>query len=89
MLRNATVVDENEIPKDVVSIGSCVKVKDYDFDEEIDFYIVGSAEVDPYENKISDESPVGHALMGKKSGEVIEVTTPGGLSKYEILEIKR
>ena len=89
MLRNATVVDENEIPKDVVSIGSCVKVKDYDFDEEIDFYIVGSAEVDPYENKISEESPVGHARIGRKSGEVIDVTTPGGLSKYEILEIKR
>lgn len=89
MLRNATVVDENEVPKDTVSIGSSVKVKDYEFDEEIEFYIVGSAEVDPYENKISDESPVGHALMGKKTGDIVDVVTPGGVCKYEILEIKR
>lgn len=89
MLRNAEVVDESEVPHDVVNIGSIVKVKDYDFDEEIDFYIVGSAEVDPYNNKISDESPVGHALMGKKAGDIVEVNTPGGICKYEILDIRR
>ncbi|MEG1870542.1 MAG: transcription elongation factor GreA [Peptostreptococcaceae bacterium] len=89
MLRNASVVDENEIPKDVASIGTSVKVKDYVFDEVIEFYLVGSAEVDPYENKISDESPVGKALMGKKTGDIVEVSTPDGINKYEILEVKR
>lgn len=89
MLRNASVIDENEIEKDVVSIGSIVKVKDYVFDEEVEFYIVGSAEVDPIENKISNESPVGRALEGKKAGSIIEVTVPDGIAKYEVLEVRR
>ncbi len=89
MLRNASVVDESEIPKDMVSIGTSVKVFDYEFDEEIEFYLVGSAEVDPYENKISDESPVGNALMGKRTGDIIEVSTPDGINKYKVLEINR
>ncbi|AYF53808.1 transcription elongation factor GreA [Clostridium botulinum C] len=88
MLRNANVVDESEIPKDVVSVGSIVKVKDYDFDEEIDFHIVGSAEADPMENKISNESPVGSALIGKKVGDIVDVPVPDGISKFEILEIR-
>ncbi|KEI00745.1 transcription elongation factor GreA [Clostridium botulinum] len=88
MLRNANVVDENEIPKDVVSVGAIVKVKDYDFDEEIDFHIVGSAEADPMENKISNESPVGSALIGKKVGDIVNVPVPDGISKFEILEIR-
>ena len=89
MLRNASVIDENEIEKDVVSIGSLVKVKDYVFNEEVQFYIVGSAEADPMENKISNESPVGSALVGKKAGAIIEVTVPDGVGKYEVLEVKR
>ena len=89
MLRNASVIDENEIEKDVVSIGSIVKVKDYVFNEEVEFYIVGSAEADPMDNKISDESPVGRALVGKKAGAIIEVMVPDGLGKYEVLEVKR
>ncbi len=89
MLRNASVIDENDIEKDVVSIGSIVKVMDYVFNEEVEFYIVGSAEADPMENKISDESPVGSALIGKKAGAVIEVTVPDGIGKYEVLEVKR
>ncbi|MFT5875387.1 MAG: transcription elongation factor GreA [Clostridium sp.] len=89
MLRNASVIDENEIEKDVVSIGAIVKVKDYVFDEEVEFYIVGSAEADPMENKISYESPVGSALIGKKAGEIIEVTVPDGVGKYEVLEVRR
>lgn len=89
MLRSASVIDENDIDKDVVSIGSIVRVKDYVFDEEVEFYIVGSAEADPMENKISDESPVGRSLFGKKSGDVIEVTVPDGVGKYEVLEVKR
>ncbi|HEY8888705.1 MAG TPA: transcription elongation factor GreA [Clostridium sp.] len=89
MLRNASVVDENDIVKDVVSIGTIVKVKDYEFDEEIEFYIVGSAEADPMVNKISNESPVGRALVGKKVGAIMEVTVPNGVSKYEVLEVRR
>ena len=89
MLRNASVIDENEIDKDVVSVGSIVKVKDNVFDEQVEFYIVGSAEADPMENKISNESPVGSALVGKKAGASIEVVVPDGIAKYEILEVRR
>lgn len=89
MLKNAEVVDENDISTDVVSIGSKVKVKDYEFDEEVDYTIVGSAEADPMEFKISNESPVGRGLMGKKVGDVVEVTVPGGVNKFEVLEIRR
>ncbi|AKN33017.1 transcription elongation factor GreA [Clostridium carboxidivorans P7] len=89
MLKNATIVDESEIPLDVVSVGSIVKVKDYDFDEEVEYNIVGSAEADPMNNKISNESPVGRGLVGKKIGDIIEVQVPDGVSKYEILGIRR
>ncbi len=89
MLKNASIVDENEVPKDVVSVGSIVKVKDYEFDEEVEYIIVGSAEADPMNNKISNESPVGNGLIGKKVGDIIEVTVPDGVSKYEILEVNR
>lgn len=89
MLKNASIVDENEVPKDVVSVGSIVKVKDYEFDEEVEYIIVGSAEADPMNNKISNESPVGNGLIGKKVGDIIEVTVPDGVSKYEILKVNR
>ena len=89
MLKNAVVVDESEIPKDKVSVGSIVKVMDYEFDEEVEYTIVGSAEVDPMNFKISNESPVGSALLGKKVGDVVEVAVPSGVSKFEVLEIRR
>lgn len=89
MLKNAVVVDESEIPKDKVSVGSIVKVMDYEFDEEVEYTIVGSAEADPMNFKISNESPVGSALIGKKVGDVVEVAVPSGVSKFEVLEIKR
>lgn len=88
MLKNANVIDESELKNDVVSVGSKVMVKDYQFDEEIEFSIVGSAEADPIENKISNESPVGSALIGKKVGDEIEVNVPDGVDKYKILAIK-
>jgi transcription elongation factor GreA len=72
-----------------VSIGSTVKVKDKEFDEIVEYTIVGSAEADPYELKISNESPVGKSLLGKKVGDVVDVQIPDGVTKYEILEIKR
>ena len=89
MLKNASVVDESEIPTDKVAVGSIVKVKDYEFDEEVEYSIVGSAEADPMEYKISNESPVGAGLLGKKVGDIIEVSVPGGTSKFEILGIRR
>lgn len=87
-LRNANVVDESEISLESVSVGSIVKVKDYDFDEVVDFHIVGSAEADPIKSKISNESPVGKALIGKKVGDIVDVPVPDGVSKFEILEIR-
>ncbi|MGL5615849.1 MAG: transcription elongation factor GreA [Sarcina sp.] len=89
MLKNAEVVDESDISTEIVSVGSIVKVKDYTFDEEIEYLIVGSAEADPMNNKISNESPVGEALMGKRVGTSVEVNTPGGVDKFEILGIRR
>jgi transcription elongation factor GreA len=89
MLKNASIVDESEIPTDVVGVGSKVKVKDYEFDEEVEYTIVGSAESDPINYKISNESPVGRALVGKKVGAVVEVSVPKGVNKFEVLEIRR
>ncbi|AWZ49581.1 transcription elongation factor GreA [Hathewaya limosa] len=88
-LRNAIVIDETDLKDNTVNLGCVVKVKDYTFDEEVDFKIVGSAEAEPMEYKISNESPVGSALMGRKVGDVVEVAIPDGMSKYEILEVKR
>ncbi|WP_055665235.1 transcription elongation factor GreA [Desnuesiella massiliensis] len=89
MLKNASVIDESEISTDTVSVGSIVKVKDYEFDEEVEYTIVGSAEADPMNFRISNESPVGNALVGKKIGEVVEVSVPEGVNKFEILGIRR
>ena len=83
MLKNASVVDESEIPTDKVSVGTIVKVKDFDFDEEVEYSIVGSAEADPMNFKISNESPVGLVLRGKKVGEIVEVSIPDGVNKFE------
>ncbi len=88
ILRKARVVDESEISKDRVSVGATVKVMDLEFDEEVEYTIVGSAEADPYELKISNESPVGKALIGKKVEEIVEVQIPDGVTKYKVLEIK-
>mgnify|MGYP001132417359 FL=1 len=89
ILRNARLIDEDEISTDIVSIGSKVIVKDLEYDEEMEYTIVGSAEADPYEGKISNESPVGEALLGKKKEEIVEVHVPDGLIKYQILSITR
>ena len=89
MLKNASVVDESDIPKDKVSVGSIVKIKDYEFDEIVEYSIVGSAEADPMNYKISNESPVGNALIGKRVGDIVEVIIPDGVNKFEILGISR
>lgn len=89
MLRNAKIINEEEVVTDVVSIGSTVKLKDIEFDEEVEYTIVGSAESDPTVNMISNESPVGKALLGKQIGATVEVSVPAGVIKYEILDIKK
>lgn len=89
MLKNATIVDESEVPTDIVSIGSIVKLKDFEFDEEVEYIMVGSAEADPINNKISNESPVGRGLVGKRVGDIVEIQVPDGVSKYQILGIRR
>ena len=89
MVRKAVIIDESKIDLSVVTIGSIVKVKDLEFDEEVEYTIVGSTEADPYDGKISNESPVGKALLGRAAKEVVEVQVPDGVAKFEILEIRR
>ena len=87
-LRNARVISKKDIAKDVVSIGSKVKLRDIDAKQTVEYRIVGSAEANPSENKLSNESPVGKAIIGKKKGETVEVAAPRGSMKFKILEIK-
>ena len=84
----ARVVAEDEISTDVVSIGSTVRLKDIEGKSTVEYHIVGSAEANPEERKLSNESPVGRAIMGRKKGETIEVNVPRGTMKFKILEIK-
>jgi transcription elongation factor GreA len=88
MLRNAKLIDEDEISADVVTLGSTVVLKDLEFGDNLEYTIVGSAEADPMEFRISNESPVGEAILGRKVGSVVEVNVPAGTLKYEILDIK-
>lgn len=88
-LRNAKIIDEKEIDTETVQIGNIVKVLDMEFDEKIDYTIVGSTEVNLAENKISNESPLGKALLGAKKNHVVEVEAPAGTMKYKILSIKK
>jgi transcription elongation factor GreA len=87
-LRDARVITKKDVAKDVVSIGSKVKLRDVAARETVEYKIVGSAEANPAENKLSNESPVGKAIIGKKKGETVEVSAPRGTLKYKILEIK-
>ena len=88
-LRNAKIINEKEIDTETVQIGNTVKVLDMEFDEKIDYTIVGSTEVSLAENKISNESPLGMALLGAKKNNVVEVKAPAGIMKYKILSIKK
>lgn len=90
MLKNVKIIDESEIDTDIVSIGSKVLVHDVDFDEDVEYTIVGSTEADPVKSKISDESPVGKALLGAKVGETVTATVPSGaVLEFKILEISK
>ncbi len=89
LIENAVIVDEDSIDASVVNIGSTVKVFDAEEDEEIVYSIVGSIEADPFEGKISDQSPIGRALVGSKIGDVVTVEAPSGAVKLKILEVTR
>ncbi|GGO09298.1 transcription elongation factor GreA [Saccharibacillus kuerlensis] len=89
MLRNARIINADEIGTDAVSVGSTVQVKDLEFGEEMEYTIVGSAESNPLENRISNESPVGMALLGKSRGATVDVNVPAGTIQYKIIDIKK
>lgn len=88
-IRTATVVADDEITTERVSIGTVVKVKDMEDGETYEYAIVGANEADPYENKISNESPVGEALLGSKRNSVVTIEVPAGTLKYKVMSIKR
>lgn len=87
MLKDVKIIDEHELSTELVNVGSKVKVEDMEYSEVIDYKIVGPSEADPREGKISDESPVGAALIGHEAGEIVKVETPGGICTYKIIEI--
>jgi transcription elongation factor GreA len=87
-LKGARIVAKNDAPKGVVAVGTKVRLRDMDAKQTIEYHIVGSAEANPAEYKLSNESPVGKAIMGKKKGEVVEVAAPRGSLKYKIMEVK-
>ena len=85
---HARVIEADDVDTSVVSIGSRVRLKDMDANETVEYHIVGSAEANPAEHKLSNESPVGRAIIGHKKGEVVEVSAPRGALKFKILDIK-
>ena len=87
-LKAARVIEANEVTTDVVSVGTIVRLRDVDAKETMEYTIVGSAEANPAEQKLSNESPVGRAILGRKKGETVEVVAPRGSLKYKIMDIK-
>ena len=88
-IRHAKIIDEAEIDTKTVQIGNTVKLYDVEFEEEVEYTIVGSTEVNLAENKISNESPIGKALLGAKKNQTIDVQAPAGIMKYKILAITK
>lgn len=89
ILKNAEVVVEEDIDASAVNVGCTVKIKDLEFDEEMEYKIVGSTEANSLQGKISNESPVGKALIGAQKGETVEVETPAGMIKYQIIDFHK
>ena len=87
-LLHARVIDRGEVDTSVVSVGSVVRLRDLDAKQTVEYHIVGSAEANPAEQKLSNESPVGKAIMGRKKGETVEVAVPRGTLKFKIMDIK-
>ena len=88
-LRYARIIDESEIDTKTVQVGNKVKVLDIEYNEELEYTIVGSTEVDLVQNKISNESPIGAALLGAKKNQVVEASTPGGVLTFKVISIKK
>lgn len=89
MVRNAVLIDESQVTTDEINVGCRVRLLEVDEDEEMEYMIVGAAEADPFDKKISNESPVGMALIGRKVGEIVDVNVPDGVVKYQVLSIER
>lgn len=89
ILKNAEVADEDAANKGTANLGCVIKVIDMEFDDEIEFKLVGSTEAKSLENKISNESPLGRAVIGKQAGDVVDVETPAGVAKYKIVSVTR
>ena len=89
LIENAEIIDESNMDVRSISLGSVVKLYDEDFEEEVTYNIVGSNQADPLEKKISDLSPIGRALMGKKAGDSVTVTAPAGELHFKVLEVTR
>ncbi|MEN1760895.1 transcription elongation factor GreA [Anoxynatronum sibiricum] len=89
LLKKAVILDEDEISTDVVGVGSTVYLRENDDPQEVKYTIVGSAEADPYEFKISNESPVGKALLGNRVGDKVEIQIPDGMTMYEVIRIEK
>jgi transcription elongation factor GreA len=87
-LVRARLIESEDVPKGVVAVGTRVRLKDVDANQTIEYVIVGSAEANPREQKLSNESPVGKAIIGKKKGETVEVAAPRGALKYKIMDVK-
>jgi transcription elongation factor GreA len=87
-LTRARLIEKEDVPKGVVGVGMRVRLKDVDANETIEYVIVGSAEANPAEQKLSNESPVGRAILGRKKGETVEVAAPRGSLKYKIMDVK-
>ena len=88
-LRNVKIIDEDDIETKTVQVGNIVQVLDVEYDEKVEYKIVGSTEADISENKISNESPIGKALLGRKKNDVVDVETPGGMLQFKILKIAK
>lgn len=89
ILKNAKVIDEDEISKTKVTLGAMVKIRDEETREEVDYLLVGNKEEDIFTNRISSDSPVGAAIIGKKKGQIVDVRTPVGTLRYRIVKISK
>jgi transcription elongation factor GreA len=89
MLKNAIIIDEEDISTETVGLGCKVKLMDLDLNEQVEYTIVGSTEADPGKGRISNESPVGKAILGRKCGDTVEVQVPDGIIKFKILDITK
>ncbi|WP_438435279.1 transcription elongation factor GreA [Gorillibacterium sp. sgz500922] len=89
LLRNARIINNEEVDTNTVSIGAKVTLKDLEFGDTVVYTIVGTAESDPFENKISNESPVGRSILGQKKGSTVEVSVPAGIIQYQIIDIQK